>query len=66
MQSQGVDACQGDSGGPMSCQRYENATGPHVLWGIVSWGDDCAHPQKAGVYTKVAVYLDWIAETINS
>ena len=26
----------------------------------MSWGQSCAHPNYAGVYTRVAHYVDWI------
>ena len=61
-----MDTCQGDSGGPLSCPRGGNATGPHVLWGITSWGDDCAHVHKPGVYTKVSDYLEWIEDVTTN
>lgn len=52
-----LDACQGDSGGPLA---FSNGTDPYVLAGIVSWGDGCARVKKYGVYTRVAIYADWI------
>jgi len=52
----GKDSCQGDSGGPLIT--YEN--GQSRLVGIVSWGDRCAEPNKAGIYTNVQNYIDWI------
>ncbi|XP_077351263.1 factor VII-activating protease [Festucalex cinctus] len=52
----GVDACQGDSGGPLTCE--QNNT--HVIYGLVSWGDQCGKKNKPGVYARVTHFLDWI------
>lgn len=51
-QQGGRDACQGDSGGPLMF----NST----LFGIVSWGLDCAKPLYPGVYSKVSAVREWI------
>ncbi|CAH8850312.1 unnamed protein product [Trichobilharzia szidati] len=59
-QQGGIDACNGDSGGPLLCY----IGGQTVQAGIVSWGSDCAQPFKPGVYTNVALYVDWFKNVL--
>ncbi|NXG33274.1 FA9 factor, partial [Dromaius novaehollandiae] len=57
-----ADACKGDSGSPFAVS-YRNTW---FLLGIVSWGEGCAEKGKYGVYTRVANYIPWIKEVVES
>uniref|UniRef100_A0A8C6ZRK3 Uncharacterized protein n=1 Tax=Nothoprocta perdicaria TaxID=30464 RepID=A0A8C6ZRK3_NOTPE len=61
-EAEAEDACKGDSGGPFAVP-YHNTW---FLLGIVSWGEGCAEKGKYGVYTRVANYIPWITEVIES
>jgi secreted trypsin-like serine protease len=56
------DCLQGDSGGPLIFPKNEN----FYLIGVVSYGYKCAEPGFPGVYTKVALYNNWIRRTMRS
>nr|CAH0101334.1 unnamed protein product [Daphnia galeata] len=53
--SQVLLKANGDSGGPVIVDG--------VQVGITSWGNGCALPNYAGVYTRVTTYVDWIQTT---
>ncbi|KAM4808911.1 complement factor I [Rhinophrynus dorsalis] len=57
-----IDACKGDSGGPLVCHDVNNVA---YVWGIVSWGENCGLAGFPGVYTKVALYFEWIARHVG-
>ncbi|GLS91623.1 hypothetical protein GCM10007916_26920 [Psychromonas marina] len=60
-QNGGEDSCQGDSGGPLIL----NNGGSWQQIGIVSWGSGCASAGHPGVYTRTAVYEEWIDNFLN-
>ena len=57
------DACQGDSGGPFLMTAHDAVV---TQVGSVSWGIGCARPGFPGVYTRLAIYLPWIADILQS
>lgn len=54
---------QGDSGGPLVAKVCDNIW---AIVGIVSYGVGCATPGFPGVYTRVPVYAQWIADKTGS
>ena len=60
----GKDSCGGDSGGPLMIHSRERGRKRWTQIGVVSWGVLCGTEGKPGVYTNVAMYIDWIAETL--
>lgn len=55
----------GDSGGPLVCVSNADPNESYLA-GIVSHGEGCARRGEPGVYTRVALYVDWINDMINS
>jgi secreted trypsin-like serine protease len=51
-----VDTCYGDSGGPLVVDADTPARPPgdYVLAGLVDFGNGCAQPGYAGVYTRIS------------
>ncbi len=51
-----VDTCYGDSGGPLVVDRDNPARPPedYLLVGLVDFGNGCAQPGYAGVYTRIS------------
>lgn len=51
-----LDTCYGDSGGPLVVDRDTPARPPgdYVLAGLVDFGNGCAQPGYAGVYTRIS------------
>ena len=54
----GEGACNGDSGGPLLLSSGEQV-------GIVSWGSGCASAGNPSVFTRLAVYDDWIENFLS-
>ncbi|KRZ43043.1 Enteropeptidase [Trichinella pseudospiralis] len=52
----GKDSCRIDSGGPLVCKLNDT----FFQLGIVSFRDDCARKNHAGIYTKVPYYVSWM------
>lgn len=51
-----LDTCYGDSGGPLVVDQDTPARPPadYVLAGLVAFGNGCAQPGYAGVYTRIS------------
>lgn len=45
--------------------RSDNDPSEWYLTGIVSHGEGCARANEPGVYTRTALYLDWIASSVD-
>ncbi len=64
--AEGKDSCRKDSGGPFISPMLAEGSKPYYLTGIVSWGAPCRQRNNKGYYTKVANYVNWIKETIET
>jgi len=58
----GQDACQGDSGGPLIVPG--SSASQDILIGVTSWGIGCATRVFPGVFARVSMAYDWIAENV--
>jgi len=52
----GKDSCSGDSGGPL--------ISGNTVYGVNSYGHECARPGYPGVYSDVAYFWTWIHQNI--
>lgn len=62
----GRDSCQGDSGGPLMGKYEEMIYG--TQWyqeGVIAWGIGCGIKDLPAVYTRIAMYLDWILDNMT-
>ena len=59
-----LDTCQGDSGGPL--MYYSEQREQWMIAGITSYGVGCGLPNYAGVYTRAAMYVDWIKSVVGN
>jgi len=57
----GKDSCKGDSGGPL----ITDEGGYYSQIGVVSWGDECAHPDYPGVYARVTSAERFIQDNMS-
>lgn len=53
----GIDSCQGDSGGPLLVR--DETRQVWVQAGITSYGEGCALPEFAGIYSRVSALSEW-------
>ena len=58
----GKDACQGDSGGPLYCPDQSDNW---YLGGVISHGRGCARAEEAGVYVRLAFYMEWVRAILD-
>ncbi|KAM4711403.1 uncharacterized protein FYW61_021831 [Anableps anableps] len=56
------ESCRGDDGSPLVTE-YGST---NFLTGVVAWGRGCSHPGYYGVYTKVAMFVDWLEGTMKN